>query len=185
MSLIITAYIVAAALFILSLAGLGHPETARRGNWFGIIGMIIALVATAMHPDVQQYGLLVSMMIPGALIGAFIASRVRMTAMPQLVAILHSFVGLAAVLVGFATYIDKHRPEYASLTGVERTVLEIEIFAGVGIGAITFTGSVIAFLKLQGLMTGRPLLIPARHMVNLVAVLVTIALAVWFQGQPL
>jgi H+-translocating NAD(P) transhydrogenase subunit beta len=179
-SFILTAYIVAAALFILSLSGLAHPETARRGNWYGIVGMAIALVATALHPSVQQYGLLASVMIPGALIGAIVASRVKMTAMPQLVAILHSFVGLAAVLVGFATYIAKHD----GLVGVDRAVLEIEIFAGVCIGAITFTGSVVAFLKLHGLMTGRPLLIPARHAVNAIAVLLTIALAAWFMGQP-
>jgi H+-translocating NAD(P) transhydrogenase subunit beta len=178
--LIITAYILAAALFILSLSGLGHPETARRGNWYGIVGMAIALAATALAAAVQQYMLLLAVMIPGAIIGALVASRVKMTAMPQLVAILHSFVGLAAVLVGFATYIHSH----GHLSGIEATVHEIEIFIGVCIGSITFTGSIVAFLKLQGLMTGRPLLIPGRHIINGLIGVATIALGVWFHDQP-
>jgi H+-translocating NAD(P) transhydrogenase subunit beta len=177
---ITSAYILAGALFILSLAGLGHPETARRGNWYGIVGMVIALFATALAVASQQYLLLASVMIPGAVIGAVVAARVQMTAMPQLVAILHSFVGLAAVLVGFATYIGSH----GHLAGIEATVHEIEIFIGVCIGSITFTGSVVAFLKLQALMSGKPLLIPGRHIINALIGIATIALGVWFVGQP-
>jgi H+-translocating NAD(P) transhydrogenase subunit beta len=177
---ITSAYILAGALFILSLAGLGHPETARRGNWYGIVGMVIALLATAMAVAAQQYFLLAAVMIPGALIGAVVAARVQMTAMPQLVAILHSFVGLAAVLVGFATYIGSH----GNYTGIEATVHEIEIFIGVCIGSITFTGSVVAFLKLQALMSGKPLMIPGRHIINAMIGIATIALGVWFVGQP-
>jgi H+-translocating NAD(P) transhydrogenase subunit beta len=177
--LIITAYIVAAVLFILSLSGLGHPETARRGNWFGIVGMVIALGATALAGAVQQYVLLVGVMIPGTILGAVVAARVKMTAMPQLVAILHSFVGLAAVLVGFATYIGAGQHQ-----GAEAMVHLIEIFIGVCIGSITFTGSIVAFLKLQGLMTGKPLLIPGRHAINASIGLATLALGIWFVRDP-
>jgi NAD(P) transhydrogenase subunit beta len=172
---ITAAYILAGVLFILSLAGLGHPETARRGNWYGVIGMAIALLATAFSPLVQQYGLLAAVMIPGALIGGVLASRVQMTAMPQLVAILHSFVGLAAVLVGIATYLRSRGHAEAA-----DAVHQIEIFVGVCIGSITFTGSIIAFLKLQGLTTGKPLLIPGRHLLNAAIGIATVALGVWF-----
>src|SRR5688572_31380636 len=142
-SLITIAYIAASALFILSLGGLSKQETARRGNWYGIVGMVIALVATAAAMNPAGWPILLAALIPGLLIGALVASRVQMTAMPQLVAILHSFVGLAAVLVGFATFLGptQIRPE-------EVPVHFTEIFIGVCIGAVTFTGSVIAFLKL-------------------------------------
>jgi H+-translocating NAD(P) transhydrogenase subunit beta len=162
-SLVTVAYIAASALFILSLSGLSNQETARRGNWFGIIGMIIALGATALSAGVTGYGMLAAAIIPGALIGAFVASRVAMTSMPELVAILHSFVGLAAVLVGFASYLGPQ----AAMTAVEMTIHEVEIFIGVFVGAITFTGSILAFTKLRGLVSGKPFIIPARHMVNL------------------
>ncbi len=178
-SLITIAYIAASALFILSLGGLSKQETARRGNWYGIIGMLIALAATVAAMQPSGYVTLGAMLIPGALIGAFVASRVQMTSMPQLVAMLHSFVGLAAVLVGFGTYLgDTHVP------ADEATVHLIEIFIGVCIGAVTFTGSIIAFAKLQGTMSGKPLLLPGRHIINLMMLVATIVLGVMFVMAP-
>src|SRR6476620_5086912 len=174
-SLITIAYIAASALFILSLGGLSKQETARRGNWYGIIGMVIALVATAARMDYGSYTLLLAVLIPGAAIGAVVASRVQMTSMPQLVAILHSFVGLAAVLVGFATYRGAHTVEAGGAA-----IHLAEIFIGVCIGAITFTGSVIAFAKLQGTIGGRPLLLPGRHLINIVMLVATFVLGYFF-----
>jgi NAD(P) transhydrogenase subunit beta len=179
-SLITIAYIAASALFILSLGGLSKQETARRGNWYGIVGMVIALVATAAAMNPAGWPILLAALIPGLLIGALVASRVQMTAMPQLVAILHSFVGLAAVLVGFATYLGPHE----QMTAAEMNIHLVEIFIGVCIGAVTFTGSVIAFLKLQGTISGRPLLIPGRHFINLLMLAATIALGVLFVMAP-
>ena len=170
------AYIVAGALFILSLGGLSRQETARRGNLLGIIGMLIALGATAVSLAGWGLGLLAAALIPGGLIGAVVARRVQMTAMPQLVAILHSFVGAAAVLVGVATFLGPH----GEMRGTEEMVHLAEIYIGVCIGSITFTGSVIAFAKLQGLMTGKPLLLPGRHILNLGLLLVTVWLGVMF-----
>jgi NAD(P) transhydrogenase subunit beta len=177
--LITIAYIAASALFILSLGGLSRQETARRGNWYGIIGMAIALAATIAKMDPAGYLTLAAVLIPGALIGGVIASRVQMTSMPQLVAILHSFVGLAAVLVGFGTYLGNSHIEPNELT-----VHLVEIFVGVAIGAVTFTGSVVAFGKLQGTITGKPLLIPGRHFINLLMLAVTAALGVLFVSSP-
>jgi len=156
-SLITIAYIAASALFILSLGGLSQQETARRGNWYGIIGMLIALVATGAGLSLGGLPILAGALVPGLVIGAILASRVQMTSMPQLVAILHSFVGLAAVLVGFATYLGPQ----VEMTSAEHGLHLVEIFVGVCIGSITFTGSVIAFLKLQGTIGGRPVLLPA------------------------
>ena len=178
-SLITIAYIAASALFILSLGGLSKQETARRGNWYGIIGMVIALIATAAAMNPAGLPILLAALIPGLLIGAFVASRVQMTAMPQLVAMLHSFVGLAAVLVGMATYLGPHE-----LTPAEMNIHLVEIFIGVCIGAVTFTGSIIAFLKLQGTISGRPLLIFGRHVINLLMLLTTISLGVLFVMAP-
>lgn len=178
-SLITIAYIAAGVLFILSLGGLSRQETARRGNFYGIFGMLIALVATAFAIKDANYILLAGVLIPGAAIGALVASRVQMTAMPQLVAILHSFVGLAAVLVGFATYLGSH-----DVKADEAFIHLVEIFIGVCIGSITFTGSVIAFGKLQGTIGGRPLLIPGRHILNLLLLIATVALGVWFMRAP-
>lgn len=178
-SLITIAYIAASALFILSLGGLSKQETARRGNWYGIIGMLIALFATAVGIGFDGLPILAAVLIPGLLIGAFVAARVQMTAMPQLVAILHSFVGLAAVLVGFATYRGEHQ-----LAPGEAGIHLAEIFIGVCIGSVTFTGSVIAFGKLQGIIGGRPMLIPGRHFINLLMLTVTVALGVWFFMLP-
>ena len=179
-SLITVAYIAASALFILSLGGLSRQESARRGNLFGIVGMIIALVAAAFQVGTGGLTILAAVLIPGAAIGALVASRVQMTAMPQLVAILHSFVGAAAVLVGFATYLAGH----GTLTGAEASIHLVEIYIGVCIGSITFTGSVIAFGKLQGTITGRPLLLPGRHILNLLMLAGTVALGVWFFRAP-
>ncbi|MGV0025859.1 Re/Si-specific NAD(P)(+) transhydrogenase subunit beta [Phormidesmis priestleyi] len=156
------AYIAASALFILSLGGLSNQESSQKGNLFGILGMLVAFVATALRNDVSGYGVLAAAIVPGAMIGAILAARVAMTEMPELVAMLHSFVGMAAVLVGIGNYLSPQ-----SLTGVEATIHEIEIFIGVFIGAITFTGSIVAFGKLRGLLSSKPLMLPARHFLNL------------------
>src|SRR6478672_9001341 len=179
-SLITIAYIAASALFILSLGGLSQQETARRGNLYGIIGMLLALVATGAAMGTGGLPVLVGALVPGLVIGAILASRVQMTSMPELVAILHSFVGLAAVLVGFATYLGPHE----QLSAAELNMHTAEIFIGVCIGSITFTGSVIAFLKLQGTIGGRPLTIPGRHLINLTMLIATIVLGVWFFRAP-
>ena len=155
-------YIIAAIFFILSLSGLSHPETSRRGNVYGMIGMTIAIIATVASNSVTAYGHLVVVMLIGGTIGTVLAKRVQMTEMPELVAILHSFVGLAAVFIGFASYL-----EGSNFEGVEQTIHDVEIYLGVLIGAVTFTGSVIAFGKLRGLIDGKPVMIPGRHWLNL------------------
>ena len=177
-SLVTVAYIAASALFILSLGGLSNQETARKGNLFGIIGMIIAFAATALSAQVTGYTTLIAVILPGALIGAILAARVAMTSMPELVAILHSFVGLAAVLVGIANYLQ---PE-SSLVGAEATIHQVEIFVGVFIGAITFTGSVVAFGKLRALISSKPLTLPGRHFLNLAMLLGSVYLGYLFMG---
>jgi H+-translocating NAD(P) transhydrogenase subunit beta len=179
-SLVTVAYIAASALFILSLAGLSNQETARKGNLFGIIGMAIALLATALSGNVTLTGsaTLAGMIIPGALIGATLASRVAMTSMPELVAILHSFVGLAAVLVGIGNYLS----EEATLTGAEATIHQIEIYLGVFIGAVTFAGSIVAFAKLRELIGSKPLMLPGRHLLNIGFLVGTLILGVQFMG---
>ncbi|NJL52588.1 MAG: Re/Si-specific NAD(P)(+) transhydrogenase subunit beta [Hydrococcus sp. SU_1_0] len=185
-NLVAVAYIAASALFILSLGGLSNQETARQGNLFGIIGMAIAFLATALSAQVNGYGVLVGAIVPGAIIGSVLAARVAMTSMPELVAILHSFVGLAAVLVGLATYLQ---PEN-SLTGVEATIHELEIYIGIFIGAVTFAGSVVAFGKLNGSFGSKPLMLPARHLINIALLVGSVVLGVQFMGtenglQPL
>ncbi len=177
--LLTTAYIAASVLFILALGGLSDQETARRGNIYGIIGMTIALVATIAGAQVTSYGVLGVCMAIGAVIGIVVAARVQMTAMPELVAILHSFVGLAAVLVGFASYLD---PEAHFATAIEKSIHEVEIYLGVLIGAVTFTGSVVAFGKLSGRMSSKPLALPARHWLNLSLGLLCIWLGFEFVG---
>jgi H+-translocating NAD(P) transhydrogenase subunit beta len=179
-SLVTVAYIAASGLFILSLAGLSNQETARKGNLFGIIGMIIALTATALgsHVSVTGYTALAGMILPGALIGAFLASRVAMTSMPELVAVLHSFVGLAAVLVGIGNYLS---PE-SHLVGAEAIVHQIEIYLGVFIGAVTFTGSIVAFGKLRAIISSKPLMLPGRHLLNVSLLVATALLGVQFVG---
>jgi NAD(P) transhydrogenase subunit beta len=181
-SLVTVAYIAASALFILSLGGLSSQETARKGNVYGILGMLIAIAATIANLsgqisfDVREYGTLVAAILPGMAIGAVVASRVAMTSMPELVAILHSFVGAAAVLVGVGNYLQ---PD-PSLMGVEAVIHEIEIFVGVFIGAVTFTGSVVAFGKLRALISSKPLLLPARHLLNLGMIVASIWLGAQF-----
>ncbi len=171
-SLTIVAYLGAAILFILSLGGLSHPETARRGNLYGIVGMAIAVLATVFGPRVTLAGLpwIAGAMAVGASIGLYAARVVKMTQMPELVALMHSLVGLAACLVGFASYIDTS----VAYTGVEKTIHEVEIYIGILIGAVTFSGSVIAFGKLSGKIGGKPMLIPGRHWINLAGLLVVI-----------
>ncbi len=176
--LVTVSYIGAAILFILSLGGLSHQETAQRGVAYGMIGMAIAVLATVLGAQVTDYGLLIVAVLVGGAIGAYLASKVEMTQMPQLVAILHSFVGLAAVLVGIATYVDPT----SHLVGAEKTIHDVEIYLGVFIGAITFTGSVIAFGKLQGSIGGKPLTLPARHWLNLGGLLVSVVLFYMFIG---
>ncbi|MBT8067608.1 MAG: Re/Si-specific NAD(P)(+) transhydrogenase subunit beta [Gammaproteobacteria bacterium] len=165
-------YIAATILFILALGGLSNQETARRGNWYGITGMAIALIATVLGVVTANYGLLLIALLIGGSIGLLLARRVQMTQMPELVAILHSLVGLAAVAVGFANFMDPS----VHFEGVELTIHDIETYLGVLIGAVTFSGSVIAFGKLSGRISGNPMLLPARHWLNL-ALLIG---AIWF-----
>ncbi len=179
-SLITIAYIAASALFILSLGGLSQQTTARRGNLYGILGMLIALVATIFAMKDGNYAVLAAALVPGLVIGAILAARVQMTSMPELVAMLHSFVGLAAVLVGFATYLGPHKP----MSSGEHTLHLVEISLGVIIGSVTFTGSVIAFLKLRGTIGGKPFMLPGRHVINLIMLLATIGLAAAFLMSP-
>ncbi len=182
-SLVTVAYIAASALFILSLSGLSDQETARRGNWFGIVGMIVALAATAFSDEIKAtgYGTLTGVIVPGAVIGGLLAARVAMTSMPELVAILHSFVGAAAVLVGIASHLQPGK----QLVGAELGIHELEIFIGVFIGAVTFTGSVVAFGKLRGMVRSRPVLLPGRHLLNLAMVITSCWLGYRFlSGSP-
>ena len=170
------AYLAAGVLFILSLNGLSHQESARRGNLCGMLGMFIAVVATILSGSVGNLHILFPAMIIGGIIGATIALRVEMTSMPELVAMLHSFVGLAAVLVGISSYLDPN----SHFEGAEKTIHEVEVFLGVFIGIITFTGSIIAFGKLRGLISGKPLMLPARHWLNLIALLACLYLGYIF-----
>jgi len=177
--LVTVSYIGATVLFILALGGLSHPESSRRGNYYGMAGMGIALLATIFGVVTNNYGILFGGMIIGGAIGYTLARKVQMTQMPELVAILHSLVGLAAVLVGFANFMG-HDP---GITGVDKTIHDIETYLGVLIGAVTFTGSVIAFGKLSGKITGKPMLIPGRHWFNLGLLLASIWLCVEFVNQ--
>ncbi|NKB77024.1 MAG: Re/Si-specific NAD(P)(+) transhydrogenase subunit beta [Gammaproteobacteria bacterium] len=174
--IVTAAYIVASIFFILSLGGLSKQETARRGNLYGISGMVLAIFATLLGDHVTGYNMIVIGMAIGVVVGGILAIRVQMTSMPELVAILHSFVGLAAVLVGFSTYLDTT----AVFTSTEKVIHDIEIYLGVLIGAVTFTGSVIAFGKLKGLLGSRALLLPARHWLNLTILVVCIYLGYEF-----
>ncbi|MBK1705982.1 NAD(P)(+) transhydrogenase (Re/Si-specific) subunit beta [Halochromatium glycolicum] len=171
------AYLASAILFIFALKGLTHPATARRGNLFGILGMLIAIGATLAGAEVQGYWLIGIAGGLGAVIGIVVALRIQMTAMPQLVAALHSFVGMAAVLVAIGTFINR------GAAGTLNGVLMGELAAGIVIGAITFTGSVIAFAKLQGLMSGAPIKFTGQHALNALIAVTTIALAVHFASS--
>ncbi|ENK2021195.1 MULTISPECIES: Re/Si-specific NAD(P)(+) transhydrogenase subunit beta [Vibrio] len=174
--LVQAAYIVAALFFIMSLAGLSKQESARNGNYYGIAGMTIALIATIFSPDAQGFGWIIIAMAIGGAIGIFYAKKVEMTEMPELVAILHSFVGLAAVLVGYNSYLDA--PEAA--THAEHVIHLVEVFLGVFIGAVTFTGSIVAFGKLRGVISSSPLNLPHKHKMNLAAVVISTLLMIYF-----
>ncbi|MCC7487196.1 MAG: Re/Si-specific NAD(P)(+) transhydrogenase subunit beta [Burkholderiales bacterium] len=177
-------YLGAAILFILSLGGLSNPETSRRGNLYGIVGMALAVLATVFGPRVTPagYAWILAAMVAGGAVGLYAARIVRMTQMPELVALMHSLVGLAAMLVGFANYID---PAAAgAYAGAEKAIHEIEIYVGILIGAVTFSGSVIAFGKLSAKISGRPVLLPGRHWINLAGLLVVVWFGWRFVGSP-
>jgi len=179
--LVTAAYIVATILFIRSLGGLSSPETARLGNLYGIVGMAIAILATIFGPKISGMSsfvtLLVAMAIGGS-VGVFAAIKVKMTEMPELVALMHSLVGLAAVLVGYANYVDTS----VSFAGAEKTIHEVEIYVGILIGAITFSGSIIAFGKLSAKISGKPMLLPGRHWLNLAGLIGVIFVGKLFLG---
>ena len=172
-SMATVAYLGAAMLFIMSLGGLSNPESSRRGNLFGMVGMALAVLATVLGPRVSASGMawVVGALVLGGGIGLYAAKVVKMTQMPELVALMHSLVGLAACLVGFASYVDTS----LQFQGAEKIIHEVEIYIGILIGAVTFSGSLIAFGKLNGRIGGKPLLLPARHWLNLLALLVVIA----------
>jgi NAD(P) transhydrogenase subunit beta len=176
------AYIVAALLFIFSLSGLSQQKTAETGNWYGIAGMAIALVATLLNPSVSNVALVIVMMLIGGFIGLHLAKKVEMTEMPELVAILHSFVGLAAVLVGYNSYFEmgSHGLVLTEAQQMAKNIHLVEVFLGVFIGAVTFTGSIIAFAKLRGLISSSALMLPHRHKLNLAAGVISFMLMVSF-----
>jgi H+-translocating NAD(P) transhydrogenase subunit beta len=193
--LVTASYIVAAVLFILSLAGLSKQETAKHGNLFGIAGMAIALLATVFNPETSGVHWIILAMVIGGAIGVRLALKVEMTEMPELVAVLHSFVGMAAVLVGLNSFIDLDATLAAAraafeqaasvaqvehLSGAMLNIHLVEIFLGVFIGAVTFTGSVVAFGKLRGLISSKPLMLPHRHKLNLLAVVASLVLMIFF-----
>ncbi len=169
-------YLGAAILFILALGGLSSNENAKRGNLYGMLGMALAVIATIFSDAVTSYWIIVICMIPGAILGFILAKKVKMTQMPQLVAILHSLVGLAAVSVGYATYFDPN----LHFSGVEKTIHDLEVYIGIYIGALTFSGSVIAFGKLSAIINSKPVLLPARHLLNLIMFFVVVIYAVIF-----
>jgi NAD(P) transhydrogenase subunit beta len=168
------AYIGATILFILSLGGLSNQETARRGNLYGMVGMTLAVLATVLGPQVTIAGTpwIVASLVMGGAIGLYAARAVQMTQMPELVALMHSMVGMAAVLVGYATFVDPEATK--GFEGAAHTIHAMEIYIGIFIGAVTFSGSVAAFGKLSGRIGGSPLLLPARHWINLVGLLAVV-----------
>lgn len=171
------AYLFASILFILSLSGLSSQESAKRGVLYGIVGMIVAIIATVMGKGVEGHVYIISAIAIASVIGIMVARKVEMTAMPQLVAILHSFVGLAAVLVGFGSYLD---PETQKLTGTEHTIHLVEVFAGIFIGAITFTGSIIAWGKLDGKVSSKPWSFKGLQLMNLILFIACVILGVLY-----
>ncbi len=177
-NLVSVAYLGAAALFILALGGLKNNESARRGNLYGIIGMTIAVLITVSAFVTKNHSVLIVIMVAGGAIGFILSRRVQMTQMPELVAILHSLVGLAAVLIGYANFLDPS----IQYSGVEKTIHEIEIYIGIGIGAMTFTGSIVAYGKLSGMIGGQPLLLPVRHWLNLAMLVGVIIVGIQFVG---
>ena len=173
------AYISATVLFILSLGGLSNQESAKRAVWYGIIGMAIAVVATVVGSSVSLSSILMGAIIVGTIIGAIVAMRVEMTGMPQLVAALHSFVGLAAVFIGINSDMSVH--DFASKA--EQIIHEVEVFLGVFIGAVTFTGSIIAYGKLAGTINGKALIIPGRNFWNILIVVASLVLLVMYMNH--
>lgn len=173
--LVQAAYIVAAILFIMSLAGLSKQDSARFGNYYGIAGMAIALIATIFGPDSSGITWIVLAMVIGGSIGIYLAKKVEMTEMPELVAVLHSFVGMAAVLVGYNSFLD-----HGILVGALLNIHLVEVFLGVFIGAVTFSGSIVAFCKLRGLVSSSALNIPHKHKWNLLAIVASFALMIYF-----
>ena len=192
------AYIAASVLFILSLGGLSDQESAKRAVWYGIAGMAIAVVATVFGPGVYNIFLILVAIAAGSFAGYYVAGKVQMTEMPQLVAALHSFVGLAAVFIGLNADIELSTVQelvaaggnqdsltgfgkkLATKDGVEIAILKVEVFLGIFIGAVTFTGSVIAFGKLAGRVDGKPSQLPGGHMLNLAALIVSLMLGVMY-----
>tara|TARA_B100000575_G_C23132786_1_gene657392 strand:- start:1626 stop:3026 length:1401 start_codon:yes stop_codon:yes gene_type:complete len=174
-------YIIAIILFILALGGLSNQETARRGNWYGIAGMTIALMATILGVVERHFEILIAALVIGGTVGIILARRVQMTQMPELVAVLHSLVGAAAVAVGFASFLDPNR--LLRFTGTELTIHDVETYIGIFIGAVTFSGSIIAFGKLSGRISGKPLTLPGRHVLNLILLLGTILFCFKFTTQ--
>lgn len=175
------AYLFASILFILSLGGLSSQESAKKGVLYGITGMAIAILSTVLGSDIEGHVYIIIALAIASLIGVIVARKVQMTSMPQLVAILHSFVGLAAVLVGFTSFLDPHTQDLAP---TEKTIHLVEVFIGVFIGAITFTGSIIAWGKLEGKIRSKPLLYKGRHLVNIIMVVTSIVLGVFFVKAP-
>ena len=173
--IVTSAYIIAAIFFILALAGLSKQETAKNGNMFGMIGMAIALIATMFSKDVQGLGWIIIAMIAGGAVGVYKAKKVEMTQMPELIALLHSFVGLTAVLVGFNSFIQSD-----NISADMHTVHLIEVFLGVFIGAVTFTGSIVAWGKLKGKISGKPMTLPNKHLLNLGALVLSLILLIVF-----
>jgi H+-translocating NAD(P) transhydrogenase subunit beta len=198
--LVSAAYVAAAILFILSLGGLSGQESAKRAVWYGIAGMGLAVGATVFGPGVGNYAVIAAMLVIGSAIGWYVAKKVEMTEMPQLVAALHSFVGLAAVFIGFNADLDLTRVlaldeasrqaltgfagVLAHKTGVEIAILKVEVFLGVFIGAVTFTGSVIAFGKLAGKVDGKARKLPGGHGLNAGAALLSLVLLVLYVQGP-
>ncbi|MCP3721801.1 NAD(P)(+) transhydrogenase (Re/Si-specific) subunit beta [Paraburkholderia sp. CNPSo 3272] len=174
------AWLGAATLFILSLRGLSHPASARRGNLYGVTGMVIAVLATLLVTGGAGLQIALIAALMGGGLGAILARRVEMTQMPQLVAVLHSFVGLAATLIAFANFLSPK----ITMNGVERAIHDTEIYVGAFIGTVTFSGSIVAFLKLQGTVSGKPLVLPARHLLNAVVLGACIALGYRFVSAP-
>jgi NAD(P) transhydrogenase subunit beta len=179
--LLTVSYLGASVLFILSLGGLANQETARRGNVYGMVGIALAILVTQFTLSGGGLAFAIGALAIGGGIGAFLAARVAMTSMPELVAVLHSFVGLAAVLVGIASYVGGGAE---SLVGTNKLIHEIEIFLGVLIGGITFTGSIIAFGKLRGSIKSTPLLLPGRHALNAAMIVSSVCLGIWFCQVP-
>ena len=179
------AYLIASVLFIMALRGLSSPESARQGNIYGIIGMAIAIVTTVIRPDVVSYSWILAGLVAGGGVGTVIALRIKMTAMPELVAAFHSLVGMAAVLVAAAALYNPGAYGIIDAGGVLKLASRIEMGLGVTIGAVTFSGSVIAFAKLQGVMSGNPIVFPGQHALNALIGLVIIGLLIYFATEPL